>query len=662
MVNQLSKGESVCRYDIDVEFDLEKSRAHGSLRVFVRNVFEKPLRDLIVCFKLPPYGKERRLSVKLDDRELPLVCMEEVDPLFEKYFLVKLPTELEPGGGVELYLEFCGKLGVASHRGLMYLGDVWYPRVVFSREFVGDYVARILVSEDCCVASSGCELRVCGAEGGMREYVVKADRAWRFGLVLGSGLRVCEGEVRGIQVKSYYISETEKWGSVLLENACDVLDFYCSEFGFYPHRCLSVVPGRKEFTGGYPVATNLVAIHDLDKLGDKALEFSKWITAHEIGHMYWGHYVLSREALDWLMIGLGIYMDRHYSEARGLSLDRYRRGGKLLFSFIERYLDGVRKGYDTTIVQPPEKIARAGFDWNNIVVHGKGYAVISMLEQLLGRETFRKIHDEALRRYAFREMSVEDFKKLCEELGDEDLEWFFYEWLYTNRFLSYKITQIKETSSSGLHRAEVKVVRFGSATTPVPVAAFLENGGKIVKWTDRRLRVNTLVFESKTPVKKVVLDPDKVYPLLDPAEVGEQLLVDQITQYFAKYYFSVVADFYEIAVEKNLEDAGAWFKLGLCLYDVKRYREAVNAFNRTLKLLEENPENPLVVWSYIWIGHLYDLLGERKRAFEMYQKAISTGNKAVFQFAQYNIGPIDALTWASERLREPFKRVDRLLI
>ena len=253
MVNQLSKGESVCQYDIDVEFDLEKSRAHGSLRVFVRNVFEKPLRDLIVCFKLPPYGKERRLSVKLDDRELPLVCTEEVDPLFEKYFLVKLPTELEPGAGVELYLEFCGKLGVASHRGLMYLGDVWYPRVVFSREFVGDYVARILVSEDYCVASSGCELRVCGAERGMREYVVKADRAWRFGLVLGSGLRVCEGEVRGIQVKSYYISETEKWGSVLLENACDVLDFYCSEFGFYPHRCLSVVPGRKEYTGGYPV-------------------------------------------------------------------------------------------------------------------------------------------------------------------------------------------------------------------------------------------------------------------------------------------------------------------------------------------------------------------------------------------------------------------------
>ena len=657
---------TVCKYDISAEFDLKAEKISGSVKVVVHNVFEKPLRELMICFKLPPYGKEERLSVELDEERLSLICAEELDPLFEKEFLIELPDELQPRNELKLVLKFCGRLHFRESRGIMYLGDYWYPRIVFGKEYVGDYVARLLVSRDFRLVSSGRELSISSTEKNMREYVIESYKTWKFGLVLGKGLDVYENEVRGVQIKSYFISETKKWANILLENACDAVDFYISEFGFYPHRSLSIVPGLKGPIGGYPVATNLVAIHDLDKLGEKAFEFSKWIVAHEIGHMYWGHYVLSSTFPDWLMIGLGIYMDRHYSEARGLSLDRYRRcgekGPKILSSFIDRYLYGVRKGYDTTIAQPVEKLMRAGFDWNNIVVHGKGYSIISMLEQLLGKEVFRKIHDNALRKYAYREFRIEDFKKLCEEISGQDLEWFFYQWLYTNRVLSYKITEVERTRENNVYRIKVTVKRFGDAVMPIPVAVFFENGEEVIKWTNRRLRVNVLVFESKNPVEKIELDPDRVLPIIDPSELPVQTIIEQISLNFRRFSFSAVADFYEVAVEKNIKDTFTWFCLGLSLYDVKRYREAQEAFKRVLKLLNENPKEPLVVWSYIWIGHILDVVGEREKAIEMYRKAINTGNKAVFQFAQYDIGPVDAISWANERLKKPFKRIDRILL
>ncbi|RLE79101.1 MAG: hypothetical protein DRJ51_08430 [Thermoprotei archaeon] len=646
------------RYIITIKFDPKEKLLSGSEQVHVLNTSRKTLDDLTVCYRLPfPHGKER-LSVELNGEKLSLICMKETRLAYEKFFLIRLPTELPSGKELCLIFRFSGRMP-SPRRDLIYLRDSWYPKLIFSKPSVSSYEVRALVPEQYCLASSGAEINVKNSENGLKEYSLKADKVWKFGMVLGKELRYIEDKVNGVTIRSYYIPETEKWCRVLLDNACDAIAFYCEEFGFYPHEILNIIPGFKEYTGGFPLATNVIAIHDLDKLGEKALEYSKWIIAHEIGHMYWGHYVLSSEALDWLMIGLGIYMDRQYSEARGLSLKRYKRDEK--WSFIERYLEGLRKGYDTTIMQPLEKLVRTGFDWNNIIIHGKGYAIISMLELLLGKETFRRIHDEGLRRYAYKDMRSEDFKKLCEEVSGEDLDWFFYQWLYTNRFLSYKISQEEKAMVNGLYRVRVAVKRIGSAVMPIPVAIILRNGERIIKWTDKRLRIDTLTFESKLPIERVELDPDKVLPLLRPEEIPEQLVADEIYKSFAEGNYSAAADLYEIAVKRDLRDANVWFSLGLSLYDVKRYEEAIDSFKKVLEILGETSENPWVAWSYIWIGHILDILRKRKEAIRMYQKAIDTGNKTKVQFAQYSIGPIDAVTWASERVREPFIRKERIL-
>jgi tetratricopeptide (TPR) repeat protein len=99
-----------------------------------------------------------------------------------------------------------------------------------------------------------------------------------------------------------------------------------------------------------------------------------------------------------------------------------------------------------------------------------------------------------------------------------------------------------------------------------------------------------------------------------------------------------------------------WFQ-GLSLYDIKEYNEAIETFEKLAKLTENNEkESWRYDWSYIWIGHIYDILGEREKAISFYKKVLEAKhNSHWLQMGQYNIGPVTAKEWAKKRLETPFK-------
>lgn len=100
-----------------------------------------------------------------------------------------------------------------------------------------------------------------------------------------------------------------------------------------------------------------------------------------------------------------------------------------------------------------------------------------------------------------------------------------------------------------------------------------------------------------------------------------------------------------------------WF-LGLSLYDIKEYNEAIETFGKLARLTENNEKELWRYdWSYIWTGHIYDILGEREKAISFYKKVLQARHDSHWlQMGQYNIGPITAKEWAKKRLETPFKR------
>jgi hypothetical protein len=249
------------------------------------------------------------------------------------------------------------------------------------------------------------------------------------------------------------------------------------------------------------VTTATVVIHGQERLKDAPPEHWKWITAHEIGHQYWIEYVMSAgdEGPEWLMIGLGIYLDRDYSRARGLDARHAR--------FLQTYMDGVREGRDTTLELTPEHFNSLKWDANNIVEHGKGFAVISALDAVLGADVFGRVHRRALREFGGRRLSWRAFQRLAEDESGQYLEWFFEQWVRSNRWLSYEIAGQQTERAGDQYVNRIQVRWRGKLEMPIPVEAELEDGTKIVQWSDRLLREQSVEFRTGSPVKRVRLDP-----------------------------------------------------------------------------------------------------------------------------------------------------------
>jgi tetratricopeptide (TPR) repeat protein len=105
------------------------------------------------------------------------------------------------------------------------------------------------------------------------------------------------------------------------------------------------------------------------------------------------------------------------------------------------------------------------------------------------------------------------------------------------------------------------------------------------------------------------------------------------------------------------DNLGKRLLLGMSLYDLERYDEAVVEFQElSARAAADMKTKQLFDWSRIWLGHVYDARGERVKALEWYQAVMDDGSPdSKMSFGQYRIGPIDAVTWARERIATPFR-------
>lgn len=476
-------------YTIECSIEPNKGLLEGTENIHLKNTTNTLFRELQIKW-ISPGNMEvscRSETVRIlsETKEGSGACVT----------VVELPEPIHLGGDAELQIEF--RMSSSEYAGAeKLLLTSWYPRLWWGIETHDDFDVKVETPHGYALVTSG----IMDSKSGY----YRADNVRTFGLFLGKNYKVSRAMTKDVFVQVMFAPEGKECAHLLLDTAVDVIDFYCEGFGFYPHSVLSIIPGMNRPAGGYPVATGIVAVHGMEQLDSMPELHWQWITAHEIGHQYWGEYVLSKDpddAFDWLMIGLGIYADREYVRARGLGLNKHRE-------IMNRYIKSVQSGLDTTIALLPEQRAKITFDFNNMVKHGKSFSVISALDCVLGKKVFGRIYQSCLKEFAGRRLGINEFKAICEKETGQDLVWFFDQWVNSNKFLSYEISSqsCKKQVDRYISRVEVKCL--GDLKMPVPVVVHFEDGTSQSKFTDRLLYVNVLEFKSKSPLKEVRLDPN----------------------------------------------------------------------------------------------------------------------------------------------------------
>lgn len=623
-------------YRIECSFDANTAVLLGDETITFRNTTTRPMERLALSWRP---GPKKTVKVIANGKEAALLIslgqVAENAPL-----LLQLSEPLRPGAEIELKIEFSNSYESEFGKERAQLWQNWYPQLWWGFGTQDDYAVRIRVPEGWGVVTSGTQDSKSGIWNGkdIRNFGV-----WIF----DEKQYVAErAEVSNVQVAAVHTAAGAKCAQLILKTAVDVVRFYRERFGFYPQQSLTIIPGMNYPAGGYPVATALVAIHGEEQMEKKPEAHFRWITAHEIGHMYWSQSVMAegKDDLDWLMLGLGIFADREYRRARGILPP--------VGNLPAGYVNGMKEGVDTTMDLSSEQEELIDWDFNNIVEHGKSSAMMDALESTIGTPVFDRAYRRCLREFHGRRMNWHDFERVCEEESGEDLGWFFESWVRTNQYTFYAISKQESKESGNGWRSETEVVSRGTRLERVPVVATFVDGSQQVQQTDRIAPVNLLVFESKAQLKDVKLDPENTLwmtdtdPPLSSPDLERKILRARLSGSGEEALRMLPR-----ARELRLETWRPWVHLGLMLYDGRHTAESLECFQKAYQNMTDKDYQFLAL---AWQGLLLDLLGRREEAIEEYKAAQATGSQQVYRFDEYKL-QIDQ-KWIEQRLQSPFRR------
>ena len=524
-------------YTIKCSIDLTKGVLEGTENIRFKNTTQKPIH---------------RLQIKWDSLgSMEITCKGETVTEIKgqsdnTFILIELAEPLSPGKETKLQIKF--QISAPEYAGVEKIPLTgWYPCLWWGFETHSDFDVKVETTPEYTLATSG----VFDSKSGF----YRAEKVRSFGLFLGKNYNIVKARAKDVLVQVLFTPKGEECARLLLDTAVDVINFYRERFGFYPYSILTIVPGMNRPAGGYPIATGIVAIHGMEQFDSKPKLHWQWITAHEIGHQYWGEHVMEKDTPGWLWIGLGIYADREYVRARKLGLEEHRR-------LMRRYIEGVRAGLDTTVSRSEKQRSNIKFDFNNVVIHGKGYSIISALDCTLGSEMFDRIYKRCLKEFGGRRLGAHELRQVCEQEAGQDLGWFFEQWLNSNRYLSYEISSKTCEKKSDQFISKVVVKCLGNLKMPVPVTAYFEDGRSQSRFTDRLLKINTLEFRSDSPLKEVCLDPENVLALVVPPpssdskafEIASKSQTEVVTQIFQQMQGYVRDERYQEAWELLSKD------------------------------------------------------------------------------------------------------------
>jgi hypothetical protein len=624
------------QYRIECTFDPTTALLKGSETITFRNTTPRPIERLALAWSV---GPKKTLSAVANGKPAVLLLPPGQNDVGAP-LLLQVPDPLRPGADLELKLEFRNSYETEFNKERGLLWHDWYPQLWWGFGTHDDYAVRITVPPGWGAVTSGVLDTASDVWNGkdMRDFA-----AWIFNAKKYAVEHVQAGDV---QVTAVHTAAGAKCAQLVLQTAVDVIGFYRERFGFYPHRSLTIIPGMDYPAGGYPAGTAMVAIHGQEQMEKKPVAHFRWITAHEIGHMYWSQHVLAQgeDDLDWLMIGLGISADREYRRARGIM--------EPIGNLPAGYVNGMKEGLDTTMDLTSDQQEIIDWDFNNVVQHGKSSAMMDALESTIGVSAFDRAYRRCLREFHGRRMSWHDFERICEEESGEDLGWFFESWARTNEYASYRITRHESRQTASGWHSDVEVVSKGTRLARVPVVATFSDGTQQTQSTDRLAAVNLLGFESKSQLNEVKLDPENTLwmldsePQLSAADLERKIIRMKLTDSGEDALRLMPR-----ARELHVSTSRPWRRLGLMLYDAKHYPEALECFK---KAVETTTDKDYQFLALVWQGQLLDLMGQRDAAIEAYKAAQATGSQEVFRHDQYKLQVDQKLV--QERLQTPFKR------
>jgi len=223
-----------------------------------------------------------------------------------------------------------------------------------------------------------------------------------------------------MEVLNYVIPQSEASARQLLPATIPMLQVFSDLFGQYPFVMEKYGHAQFGWGGGMEHQT-------MSSMGS----FSEGLVAHELAHQWFGNMITMRTWPDiWLNEGFATY-------SVALFRERYH-GPSGYWSTMEYEMGRARNATGSIFITDTSSTAKL-FSGN--LVYGKGATVLHMLRKVVGDSLFFK----GLKSYAtdpafrFGTASTADLQEVFERVSGKDLNFFFRQWIYGEKFPRYQL-------------------------------------------------------------------------------------------------------------------------------------------------------------------------------------------------------------------------------
>ena len=334
--------------------------------------------------------------------------------------------------------------------------------------------------------------------------------------------------------------------------------------------------------------------------------------ARRAAYQWWKDTVGVQSAADlWLVDGMSYYAAAQYlgekggPEAMQDEIDNLAVLG-LKFESRSTVREGIGLGYGTEFYES--------------VVAGKGASVLNMLKGILGPAKFADVLKQYRDQAAAAGGSTSVFAKIAEQAYGQELGWFFAEWINTMGVPNLQVDYVVYKTRDGFRvSGSVKQDR-DLFRMPLEIEA-VGDGSSERATIDLNGRTTPFDINLFTWPKQVVIDPDnKILRDSDDLQLKVQLTLGDDAKQKSNYVDAIRA--YEKALRINPRKSLAHFRMAEVFFEQMNLQAAANTFRDALNG-DQDPKW-IEVWCYLYLGKIYDILGQRQRAMAEYNKALNT--------------------------------------
>ncbi|MCK9594062.1 MAG: M1 family aminopeptidase [Candidatus Omnitrophica bacterium] len=447
---------------------------------------------------------------------------------------VELVRQVDPGESCEINLVFnvdiphsYGRFG--WHRKIISLNR-WYPLLsvhdnqgwhnypfyIYHHPYFSDaayYSLKLTLPQKEVVAATGVlNNEQLNADGTKSLYFETEAPVRDFAVGISPDFLVHSLDDQGIRINSYYLKGDETRARDAAENARDLMRFNSRRFGEYPYSQFSIVPNYLGYGGDQSSAFIFIdtRVYKLPRFLDRYFDF---LISHETSHQWFYNIIGSDEYREMFMDeGMNSYWVLEYLESR------YGKNAQVLdlpklikpfipnFSFRDstalRYIFMAKSGLDRPVIgelssfQEPSSIFA--------LTYGKGSAILDMLKGQIGEAVFNRVIGRYASEFRFKNISLKEFIRICNEESGRDLNWFFEQWLKTSKICDYAVKEVRPDKVTLENRGQIQM----------PVAArvtFADGSSKDYDWDGKNKYFFIPLRENK--IKSVQIDPDDLITL-----------------------------------------------------------------------------------------------------------------------------------------------------